>query len=108
MISIESRSIRNLFVLTVVLVLCSRVSSQAQAVSGDIQGVTRNSSGQPLSNVQIVVNRVGISSSNTGAGVAGSITATSGSDGAFVVQNLNPGQYQLLAQKAGFAPSQPT
>ena len=108
MISVEYRSVRSLFVLTLVAVMCSCVSSYAQATLGDIRGVTRNSKGQPLSNVQIVVNPVGTGGFNTGKVVAGSVTATSGSDGAFVVQNLNPGQYQLLAQKAGFEPSKPS
>ena len=62
--------------------------------SGALRGVTRGPDGQPLPRAQITVHSVAESSD---------LTVVSGSDGAFLVASLNPGQYQVSAKTEGFA-----
>src|ERR1700719_4928629 len=65
-----------------------------QYASGALRGVTRGPDGQPLPRAQITVHSVAESSD---------LTVVSGSDGAFLVASLNPGQYQVSAKTEGFA-----
>ncbi len=62
--------------------------------SGALRGVTRRPNGQPLPQAQVTVHSVAESSV---------LTVVSGSDGAFLVASLNPGQYQVSARSEGFA-----
>ena len=64
------------------------------ATPGDIRGTTRNPSGQAIPAVQIVVHSVEEKIDRS---------VTCGSDGSFVVQNLKPGKYELIAKADGFA-----
>ncbi|HXA03398.1 MAG TPA: outer membrane beta-barrel protein [Bryobacteraceae bacterium] len=65
-----------------------------QYASGALRGVTRGPDGQPLPQAQVTVHSVAESSD---------LTVVSGSDGAFLVARLNPGQYQVSAKSEGFA-----
>jgi hypothetical protein len=76
--------------------LSSGVHAYGQSASGNIRGVTQDRSGSPLAQVQITVHSV---DENTDR------TVVSGGDGAFVVENLKPGHYQLTASKEGFGSS---
>jgi hypothetical protein len=67
--------------------------------SSTIQGITRASAGMPLAQANVLVHSV---DENTDR------TVISGSDGAFLVEDLKPGHYQLTAQKQGFASSPAT
>jgi len=73
------------------------IFSFGQNASGGVGGVARDSaSRQPMADVQITAHNV-----NTGS----DRRATSGSDGAFSVPDLEPGRYQVAAAKDGFVPS---
>jgi hypothetical protein len=63
---------------------------------GDLHGVTRTDNGLPLPGAQVVVHRV---DENTERSVI------SGDRGAFLVESLKPGRYQLTAGKPGFGSS---
>lgn len=67
-----------------------------QSTFGDIRGVTRNRSGLPLPEVQVVLHSVEETTDRT---------VVSGSDGAFIAENLTPGHYQLTAKKKGVGSS---
>jgi hypothetical protein len=75
------------------------VPAFGQSTFGEIRGVTENRSGLPLPEVQVVVHS---EEENTDR------TVVSGGDGAFVVENLRPGHYQLTASKEGFQSSSVT
>jgi hypothetical protein len=62
--------------------------------SGVLRGDTWSAAGAPLSGVEIVVHNLG---ENTDRSIF------SNEQGAFVLENLPPGRYQLTARKAGFA-----
>ncbi len=62
--------------------------------SGTLCGVTRDPHGQSLPQAQVTVHSVAESSD---------LTVVSGSDGAFLVATLHPGQYQVSAKSEGFA-----
>ena len=64
------------------------------ATAGSLLGVTRDSAGEPLGAVAIVV---------TGPDDGTYRVVTSDRDGAFTVRNLAPGRYQLKARRDGFA-----
>ena len=64
------------------------------ATFGILRGVTRSAEGLPLSGVQVVVHSL---DENTDRSIV------SDDQGAFLVENLKPGRYQLTANKAGFA-----
>jgi hypothetical protein len=87
--------------LTTIAAVCVALPAVAQVASiaaygkstfGDIRGVTRNSGGLPLSDVQVVLHSVEENWDRT---------VVSGSDGAFIAENLTPGHYQLTAKKEG-------
>ena len=63
---------------------------------GNLRGVTRNAEGAPLPAVQVVVHSMDENLDRT---------VVSGDDGAFTVENLPPGRYQLTASKEGLARS---
>src|SRR5208337_4783384 len=68
------------------------VAAYGKSTVGDIRGVTRNSGGLPLPDVQVVLHSVEENWDRT---------VVSGSDGAFIAENLTPGHYQLTAKKEG-------
>jgi len=95
------------FLLICVVLLLSSVSAgtlfadeknaPAQPVAGAIRGVTRHPGGLlPLPGARVIVHSV---EENTDR------TVVSGDDGAFLLENLVSGRYQLLAGKAGFGGS---
>jgi hypothetical protein len=63
---------------------------------GDFFGVTHTDNGLPLSGVQVVVHSVDENTERS---------AVSNDRGAFLVEDLKPGRYQLTASKPGFASS---
>jgi hypothetical protein len=83
----------SLFALVVVL---SSSLAYGQSMLGGLHGVTRTDNGLPLPGVQVVVHGV---DENTERSVV------SNDHGAFLVENLKPGRYQLTASKAGFGSS---
>src|ERR1035438_476247 len=85
--------IRSLLALVVAL---SSSLAYGQLTAGDFHGVTRNEGGSPLPGVQVVVHRV---DENTDRSVV------SNDHGAFRIENLNPGRYQLTASKEGVGSS---
>lgn len=65
---------------------------------GNIRGTTRNPSGQAVPAVEVVVHSVGEQTERS---------VICASDGSFVVENLKPGKYELVAKVGGFvSPSQ--
>jgi len=74
-------------------------SANRTIATGGLRGITRNPSGLPLPLVKVVVH-----SAEAGA----DRTTTSGSDGAFAVEGLKPGHYEITAEKEGFAASPAT
>ncbi len=87
----------SLFAALLALTLSSVASGAS--IFGDLRGVIRDSSGQPLAQAQIKVHSV---EENTDR------TVVSGVDGSFEVDNLKPGHYQLTASKDGLASSSVT
>jgi len=72
-------------------------ASYGQDISSGLGGVTRDSaSNQPVAKVRITAHNV-----ETGL----DRNAISGSDGAYAVAGLEPGRYQVAAERAGFVPS---
>ena len=74
-------------------------SAKAGPVFGDLRGVTRNAQGTPLPGVQVLVHCM---NDNSDVGVI------SDDAGAFVVDNLKPGRYQVRALKGDLAIAAPT
>ncbi len=79
--------------------LMSFSSAQAGPVFGDLRGYTRSDQGAPLPGVQVVVHNV---SANTDQKVV------SDEHGAYLLDNLKPGRYQVTALKQGMAVSEVT
>ena len=71
-------------------------SANAGPIFGDLRGFTRSAQGVPLPGVQVVVHSVG---DNT------DLNIISDSQGAYLVENLRPGRYELRAAKEGLASS---
>jgi len=82
--------------LFALVVLLSSSLAYGQSMPGALHGFTRTDHGLPLPGVQVVVHRV---DENTDRSVV------SNEHGAFLVENLQPGRYQLTASKAGFGSS---
>jgi Carboxypeptidase regulatory-like domain/TonB dependent receptor len=72
--------------------------AHGQSTFGDLRGATRDPSGLPLSQATVDARSL---EENTDRKVV------SGEDGAFVIENLKPGHYQLTATKEGFQSSSP-
>ena len=79
-----------------VVALVVGAGAYGKSTCGDIRGVTRNSGGLPLPDVQVVLHSVEENWDRT---------VVSGSDGAFIAENLMPGHYQLTAKKEGVGSS---
>ena len=74
-------------------------SAKAGPLSGDLRGFTRSAQGVPLPGVQVLVHNV---RDNT------DLNIMSNSQGAYLVENLRPGRYELRAAKDGLASSELT
>jgi hypothetical protein len=77
-------------------VLLTLSSANAGPEFGDLRGVTRSVQGAPLPGVQVLVHSV---EDNT------DLNIMSNDQGAFLVENLRPGRYELRAAKEGLASS---
>src|SRR5208282_6325399 len=75
-----------------VLTLASSLT-YGQSMLGELHGITRDESGLPVPGVQVIVHRV---DEKIGHSVI------SNEHGAFRIENLIPGRYQLTASKEGF------
>src|SRR5580658_4252725 len=73
--------------------LCALAAASDPDTPGDIQGVTRNPSGEPLPNATVTIHSVDEKSDRT---------VTCGGDGSFSVAHLKPGKYQLTAKTEKF------
>jgi hypothetical protein len=85
--------------LVLVIVLLLSPCAYGGAISSTLRGVTRSAEGAPLSGVQVVVQSL---DENT------NMSIVSNDQGAFLVDNLKPGRYQLTANKPGLAGSSVT
>ncbi|HXW13960.1 MAG TPA: TonB-dependent receptor [Terriglobia bacterium] len=74
-------------------------SAHAGPVFGDLRGFTRSAQGAPLPGAQVLVHSV---DDNT------DLNIVSNDQGAFLVENLRPGRYELRAAKEGLASSELT
>ena len=72
---------------------CASAGASDPDAPGDIQGVTRNPTGEPLANATVTVHSVDEQSDRI---------VTCGGDGSFVVDHLKPGEYQLTAKTEKF------
>ena len=84
------------------VVLCAHLfgpSARAAPAPGELRGITCDSQGLPLADAQVLLHSLETSAD---------YTAVSGVDGSFSVANLNPGRYELTANKEGFTDSQPS
>jgi hypothetical protein len=68
-------------------------------LAGELRGITRNPSGLPLVAAKVIVHATDGTPDRS---------VTSGADGAFAVDSLKPGRYQVTAVKEGFAPAPST
>jgi hypothetical protein len=82
--------------LATTLSACFALEVRAQSTFGDLRGVARDPSGLPLPAAVVTVHSLDENSDRK---------VTSGDDGAFLVENLKPGHYQLTASKEGFRSS---
>ncbi|NOT63571.1 MAG: carboxypeptidase regulatory-like domain-containing protein, partial [Acidobacteria bacterium] len=78
---------------TSVLLLGCTSLAWAQAVRGRIEGTVRDQQGQLIPNAAIKV-------ANLGTGET--LTATSSSEGVFVIAEVKPGSYRVTAEATGF------
>jgi hypothetical protein len=79
----------------------SRIASEpadTQSTVTGLHGVTRAPNGPPLTSVRILVHSVDENIDHT---------VVSGDNGAFYVDNLKPGRYQLTANQPGFEEARP-
>ena len=79
--------------------LMSFSSAQAGPTSDNLRGYTRSDQGAPLPGVQVVIHSV---AENTDQKIV------SDQQGAYLLENLKPGRYQLTAVKQGMAVSEVT
>ena len=85
--------LRTRFALLVVMVLLLSPFADGGTL-GILRGVTRSAKGAPVSGVQVVVHSLDDYTDRS---------IVSDDQGAFLVENLKPGRYQLTATKAGLA-----
>ncbi len=78
-----------------VLVLASSVTAAAQEVSGRLQGRVTTREGQPIAGVEVTA---------TSTNLLGRRTATTGTDGRFLIPALPAGTYDVTARRVGFQP----
>jgi Putative beta-barrel porin-2, OmpL-like. bbp2/Carboxypeptidase regulatory-like domain len=78
------------------LSLCVCAAASDPNAPGDIQGVTRNPSGEPLPNATVTIHSVEEKSDRT---------VTCGGDGSFSIAHLKPGKYELTAKTEKFVTS---
>ena len=72
------------------------VAVDGQTTPGVLRGVARGPAGVPMSEVHVAAH-------NVDEGI--DLTAATGADGTFLIENVKPGHYQLTASKPGFASS---
>jgi len=89
------RSFRIAPVLLSFMVLCSSWILAQDRTRGTIAGVVEDSTGAVVPNANVTL-----------TGPLGEISLTTDSRGAFLVPNLNPGQYAVRASLAGFRPTE--
>jgi hypothetical protein len=97
---LERRSLSNTRLYCILATALFTPSGFAQPTPGfaaNLRGTTRGSGGQPVAGAQVVVHAL--------EGGSADRTVTSSIDGSFKVGDLNPGRYQLVASKDGFADS---
>jgi hypothetical protein len=87
---------RKLIFLTLLPACLALQMAHAQSTFGDLRGVTRDPAGLPLPHAAVTVHSL---DENTDR------KAVSGDDGAFAVENLKPGHYQLTGTREGFQQS---
>ena len=75
---------------------CLHAAPADNAVSGEIRGVVQDDHKQAVAGASVVVHGIQDNTDHT---------VLSGSDGAFVLIDLNPGEYQLTANKNGLGSS---
>jgi hypothetical protein len=75
------------------LCLCGCATASDPNAPGDIQGVTRNPTGEPLANAAVTIHSVDEKSDRT---------VTCGGDGSFWIEHLKPGKYELTARTGKF------
>jgi hypothetical protein len=85
--------IRKLTLTTFLFACLAAQGAHGQSTFGDLRGETQDPSGLPLPNVAVTVHSLDENSDRN---------VVSGDDGAFLVENLKPGHYQLTAIKEGF------
>src|SRR4028119_2119471 len=83
----------NILMFALAFVICSQALIFGQAVRGRIEGTVKDPQGQVVPNVSLTINNVG-----TGE----TLQATSSEEGVFVVAEVKPGTYQIMAEGAGF------
>jgi outer membrane receptor for ferrienterochelin and colicin len=87
---------RSTFVIGMIITLLIHLSGLAQQPVGSIEGTITDQTGAVVTNAQIrIVEKA------TGR----QISATTNSDGFFVVRALLPGQYQVRIESSGFSPA---
>jgi hypothetical protein len=89
---------RKLPITLLVAAMFAMQAGKAQSVFGDLRGVTRDPSNLPLPSAVVTVHSL---DENTDR------KTVSSQDGAFLVENLKAGHYQLTASKNGFRDSAP-
>jgi hypothetical protein len=91
--------IRKLTLATILITCAALQVLHAQSTFGDLRGVTRDPSGLPLPHAAVTVRSVDENSDRK---------VISDDEGAFLVENLKPGHYQLTATAEGFQNSSVT
>src|ERR1700685_2180416 len=78
---------------TAALSFCVFAAASDPDAPGNIEGVTRNPTGEPLANATVTIHSVDEKSDRT---------VTCGGDGSFLIAHLKPGKYQLTAKTEKF------
>ncbi len=92
----KRKTVSLLLILIVAFMGTSCSSSSDYEIFSAIKGtVTDYETGAPLANVSLLI-------------APGNITVSSNSDGEFLFENLEDGQYMITAQKSGYQPNRKT